>query len=69
MLINPPETINDSGKHNRRSLQVFNSGANWTKVHSVLMSTDLRHETGDTSVFYMRPVEISAALEMDCTNL
>ncbi len=52
MLINPlkPSTIwaaTTDGLY-----RSFNSGANWTKVHSVLMSTDLAMKPGDTSVLY-----------------
>ena len=53
MLINPLKPSTVWAATTDGLYRSFNSGADWTKVHSVLMTTDLAMKPGDTSVLYV----------------
>ena len=53
MLINPLKPSTVWAATTDGLYRSFNSGNNWTKVHSVLMTTDLAMKPGDTSVLYV----------------
>ncbi len=53
MLINPLKPSTVWAATTDGLYRSFNSGTNWTKVHSVLMTTDLAMKPGDTSVLYV----------------
>lgn len=53
MIINPLKPSTVFAATTDGLYRSFNSGANWTKIHSVLMSMDLAMKPGDTSVLYV----------------
>jgi len=53
MLINPLKPSTVWAATTDGLYRSFNNGNNWTKVHSVLMTTDLAMKPGDTSVLYV----------------
>ena len=53
MLINPLKPSTVWAATTDGLYRSFNSGTDWTKVHSVLMATDLAMKPGDTSVLYV----------------
>lgn len=61
MLINPLKPSTVWAATTDGLYRSFNSGSNWTKVHSVLMNTDLAMKPGDTSVLYVACGNFSSA--------
>ncbi len=53
MLINPLKPSTVWAATTDGLYRSFNSGGDWTKVHSVLMTTDLAMKPGDTSTLYI----------------
>jgi Secretion system C-terminal sorting domain len=53
MLINPLKPSTVWAATTDGLYRSFNSGTDWTRVHSVLMTTDLAMKPGDTSVLYV----------------
>jgi hypothetical protein len=53
MLINPLKPSTVWAATTDGLYRSFNSGNDWTKVHTVLMTTDLAMKPGDTSVLYV----------------
>lgn len=53
MIVNPLKPSTVYAATTNGLYRSFNSGGNWTRIHSVLMTMDLAMKPGDTSVLYV----------------